>query len=159
MYPIAQIPSPYCYVTGTLCRLFSKPDTTRFSIDWVPLIDVIANSFILNWENILSDNLANTSWSIGIKGVFHLEKYLPFLWVLMLWTQSDFLLVFLPWDGNGLPKTLPQSIFTTEPFGIQTSINIFIKFVMESCFLSPKWYSIRKPLGFLKNLVQLLFCG
>ena len=57
-YPIAQIPSPYCYVVGMLCRLFSKLDTTRFSLDWVPLINAIINSLILNWENILSDNLA-----------------------------------------------------------------------------------------------------
>ena len=41
-----------------LCRFFSKPDTTRFFVDWVPLIDVIINSLILNWENILSDNFA-----------------------------------------------------------------------------------------------------
>ena len=32
-YPIAQIPSPYYYAAGMLCRLFAKPDTTRFSVD------------------------------------------------------------------------------------------------------------------------------
>lgn len=41
-----------------LSRLYAKPDTTRFSVDWVPLIDAIVNSLILNWANILSDNLA-----------------------------------------------------------------------------------------------------
>ena len=41
-----------------LSRLYAKLDITRFSVDWIPLIDTIVNSLILNWGNILSDNLA-----------------------------------------------------------------------------------------------------
>lgn len=58
MYPIEQLPSPYCYGNGMLCIFFPKQDTTRFSIDWVPLIDAIFNSSIMNWESIFSDNFA-----------------------------------------------------------------------------------------------------
>ena len=57
-YPITQIPYPYCYAAGMLCRIFSKPDSIIFSRDWVPLIDAIINSSILNWTEILSNYLA-----------------------------------------------------------------------------------------------------
>ena len=56
-YQIAQIPSSYCYAASMLSRLYAKPNTTRFSVDWVPLIDAIVNSLIFNCENILSDSL------------------------------------------------------------------------------------------------------
>lgn len=58
MYPIAPLSTPHNFVAAMTCRLFGKADTTKFSIEWVPLIDVVVNATIMNWNNILSDNLA-----------------------------------------------------------------------------------------------------
>lgn len=48
MYPIAPLSAPQNFAAVMLCRLFRKYDTTKFSIEWVPLIDAIVNSTILN---------------------------------------------------------------------------------------------------------------
>ena len=77
-YPIAKIPSPYFYVEGMLCRLFSKPNTTRLSVNWVPLIDAIVNSLILNWENILSNSLAKHITKYRNKRSFSSREIPPF---------------------------------------------------------------------------------
>lgn len=58
MYPISPLSAPYKFAAAMLCRLFGKVDTTKFSIEWVPLIDAIVNAMIMNWITILSDNLA-----------------------------------------------------------------------------------------------------
>ena len=78
MYPISQIPSSYFYAVGMLCRFFSKPDATRFSIDWVPLIDTIVNSLIMNWENILSDSLAKHITEYTNKRIVSSREIPPF---------------------------------------------------------------------------------
>ena len=39
------------------CRLYGLPNNTKFSIEWIPLIDACVNSQ-MNWAAILSDNLA-----------------------------------------------------------------------------------------------------
>ena len=48
MYATRPLSSPYCFAAARLCRLFGKDDTTKFSIEWVPLID--ANCKCYNFE-------------------------------------------------------------------------------------------------------------
>ena len=58
MYPIASLANPYNFAASMLCRLYGLPDNTKFSINWVPLIDSCVNSHIMNWETIFFENLA-----------------------------------------------------------------------------------------------------
>ena len=46
MYPIASLANPHNYATSMLCRLYGLPNNTKFSIEWVPLIDACVNSHI-----------------------------------------------------------------------------------------------------------------
>ena len=105
MYPIAQLPSPHCFVAVMLCRFFSRLDTTKFSIEWVPLIDAVVNSSIMNWENILSNNLAKTIMEYTTNRAFSTRKIPPFY-------MSTYIMNVI-WNLNFIP--------------------IFIIFVMESC--------------------------
>ena len=41
-----------------LCRLYELPNNANFSKEWIPLIDGCVNSHIMNWDTILSHNLA-----------------------------------------------------------------------------------------------------
>lgn len=43
MYSISSLASPYSYIATMMCRLFDYADTTKFSIEWVPIIDVVVN--------------------------------------------------------------------------------------------------------------------
>jgi len=58
MYSIASLSAPHNFVATMMCRLFSKANSTKFSIEWLPLIDVVVNATIMNWSQILSENLA-----------------------------------------------------------------------------------------------------
>ena len=40
-----------------MCHLFGSTNTTKFKEDWTPLIEVASDGYILDWANILSDNL------------------------------------------------------------------------------------------------------
>jgi len=60
MYDIASLANPYNYAATMLCRLYGPPNNTKFSIEWIPLIDPCVNSHIMNWPSILSDNLDTT---------------------------------------------------------------------------------------------------
>lgn len=60
MYATGSHAYPYCFVTAMLCRLFGKPDINKFSSEWLPLLDAATNSTIMDWAQILSDNLAST---------------------------------------------------------------------------------------------------
>ena len=45
MYTTGSLSSPFCFATTMLCRLFGKPDNTKFSSEWLPLI----NAIVRNW--------------------------------------------------------------------------------------------------------------
>jgi len=60
MYAIASLENSYNYAAAMLCRLSGLPNNTKFSIEWIPLIDACVNSHIMNWHSILSENLATT---------------------------------------------------------------------------------------------------
>ena len=57
MYSTASISPHHSFLADMLCRMFGKPDNTKFSLEWLPLIDVAVNTTIMNWAQILSDNL------------------------------------------------------------------------------------------------------
>ncbi|MCY6525047.1 hypothetical protein, partial [Actinobacillus pleuropneumoniae] len=60
MYTTASICPPYSCVAAMLCQLFGRPDSTKFSLDWLSLIEAVVNATIMNWPQILSDNLTKT---------------------------------------------------------------------------------------------------
>ena len=60
MYAITSLANPYNYAATMLYRLYGLPNNTKFSIEWIPLIDACVNSYIMNWPSILSNNLATT---------------------------------------------------------------------------------------------------
>lgn len=57
MYATGSLCSPYCFSIAMLCRLFGKPDINKFSSEWLPLADAATNATIMNWAQILSNNL------------------------------------------------------------------------------------------------------
>lgn len=57
MYSVDSLASPYCYVAIMMCRLFRSPISSKFSIKMVPLIKAALNSYVMDWETILSDKM------------------------------------------------------------------------------------------------------
>jgi len=58
MYLITSLSAPYNIAAMMMCRIFRKADSTKFSIEWLPLIDAVVSATIMNWSQILFDNLA-----------------------------------------------------------------------------------------------------
>jgi len=58
MYATGNLCSPYYFAAAMLCRLFGRPDINKFSSEWLPLVDAATNATIMDWAQILSDNLA-----------------------------------------------------------------------------------------------------
>ena len=59
MYSTASLVSPYYYVAAMMCRLFGSPNTSKFSIEWVPLMQATSESYIIDWGTIFSNNIAS----------------------------------------------------------------------------------------------------
>lgn len=59
MYYVDSLAYLYIYVAVVVCRLFRTLDSTRFSMEMLPLIEVAINSFIMDWKTILSDKMAS----------------------------------------------------------------------------------------------------
>ena len=78
MYATGSLCSPYCFFATMLCRLFGKPDINKFSSEWLPLLDVATNATIMDWAQILSDNLASAILGYRTKRSFAQRVYPPF---------------------------------------------------------------------------------
>ena len=78
MYTTASIFPPHSFATTMLCRLFGKLDSTKFSPEWLPLIDAAVNTTVMNWAQILSDNLARTIMEYRRKRSVTSRVYPPF---------------------------------------------------------------------------------
>lgn len=78
MYATSSLSSPFCYVIAMLCRLFGKPNINKFSSYWLPLVDAVVNATIMNWAQILSDNLATAILEYRRKRSIALRVYPPF---------------------------------------------------------------------------------
>jgi len=84
MYLVDSLENPYNYATSMLCRLYGLPNNTKFSIEWIPLINASVNSHIMNWHTILFDNPATAiseycqkrSTSIGNLPPFYFSAYI-----------------------------------------------------------------------------------
>jgi hypothetical protein len=46
------------YVAMMICRLFGKKSPTHFSVEWVSVMNEVAEGYTFNWAKMLSDNLA-----------------------------------------------------------------------------------------------------
>ncbi len=79
MYATGSLYSPYCFSIAMLCRLFGKLEINKFSSEWLPLLDVATNATIMDWAQILSDNLAATISGYRTKRSFASRTYPPFL--------------------------------------------------------------------------------
>ena len=78
MYSIGSLSFPYCFTAAMLCRLFGRPNINKFSSEWLPLLDAATNATIMDWAQILSDNLASTVWNYRTKRSFAQRFYPPF---------------------------------------------------------------------------------
>jgi len=58
MYLIASLSIPHNFTEAIMCMLFSKPDSAKFSMEWLPLIGATVNAPSMNWSQILLNNLA-----------------------------------------------------------------------------------------------------
>lgn len=61
-----------------LCRLFGRPNSTKFSLEWLPLIEATVNATIMNWAQILFDNLAKAIMEYRRKRSPSSRVYPPF---------------------------------------------------------------------------------
>lgn len=43
-----------------MCRMWGIHGSAKFTIEMVPLIEAMVNSYVTNWENILSNKLVTT---------------------------------------------------------------------------------------------------
>lgn len=43
-----------------MCRMWGIHDSTKFTIEMVPLMEATINGYVMDWANILSDKLATT---------------------------------------------------------------------------------------------------
>lgn len=57
MYSTTSISPPHIFATTMLWIMFGKPDSTKFSLKWLPLIDASVNAKIMNWTQFFSNNL------------------------------------------------------------------------------------------------------
>ncbi len=57
-YFVDSLCSHYCYAGAMMCRIWGLHDSSKLSIEMVPLMEAVVNSEIMDWGNILSDKLA-----------------------------------------------------------------------------------------------------
>jgi hypothetical protein len=81
-YPMTNLRRPYQYLVAMLCRLYGEPDTTQFSLSYMPLIYFCADVGVsFNWEDILSENITVSISTVtqaqpGTFPSFHMSSYL-----------------------------------------------------------------------------------
>ena len=84
MYSTISFVIPYYYIVAMMYRLFSQPDTTKFLVEWVPLMESVTDSYIMDWGAIFSNNIAtqiheykyNHSISSKIFPPFYMSAYI-----------------------------------------------------------------------------------
>lgn len=70
MYTTRSLCSPYFFATTMLCRLLWKPYINKFSLESLPLLDAATNATIMDWAQILSDNLGSAILEYRTKRIF-----------------------------------------------------------------------------------------
>ena len=125
MYSTDSLGIPYYYVATMISRLLDQPDTTKFSVEWVPLMEAVTYSYIMDWGTILSNNIStqileyrkNSSISSKIFPPFYMSAYIMDVvcftsdFPTMIWkwtTQGPFPIHVYQTIGNGLTKFLKE---------------------------------------------------
>jgi hypothetical protein len=81
MYATMSLDAHMVYVAMMLCRLFGKKIPTHFSVEWVSIMNEVAEGYTFNWAKMLSDNLAKeivdykTMKSKGQPTPFYMSAY------------------------------------------------------------------------------------
>ena len=78
MYATAYVCSPFYFVVAMLYRLLGKPNSNKFSSEWLPLIDAVVNATIIDWAQIMSENLAKAIIEYRRKRSIASRVYPPF---------------------------------------------------------------------------------
>ena len=69
------------YVAMMLCCPFEKNSSTHFSVEWVAIMNEVAEGYTFNWAKMLSNNLTKeivdykTSKSKGKLAPFYMSTY------------------------------------------------------------------------------------
>jgi hypothetical protein len=58
IYSTTYLEDPMVYFAMMLCRLFEKKSPMHFSVEWVSIMNEVAEGFTFNWAKMFSDNLA-----------------------------------------------------------------------------------------------------
>lgn len=152
MYSTTSISPPHSFATAMLCRMFNKPDSTKFSPEWMRLIDATINTTRMNWAQLLSDNLVKTIMEYRRNRSISSRVYPPFFMSAYVMDAICFHSKFLSWDGSGLCKTCFLSIYIIRVRGSLSFTPIFTKFVKELYCLSINKSTTEMPLVFLEKL-------
>jgi len=110
-----------------LCRLFGYANDTKFSVEWVPLIDAASNSTAMDWVTILSNNLACHIIEYRRNHYVTTRTIPPFYMSAYVIDVHVSFFLFLLWDGSGLFRIPHQSMCIIKLFGNPVSMNISIK--------------------------------
>jgi hypothetical protein len=58
MYGTTSLDAHMLYISMMLCLPFWKHNPTHFSVEWVDIMNEVAEGYTFNWDKILSNNLA-----------------------------------------------------------------------------------------------------
>jgi len=70
------------YTTMMLCHSFGKKNPSHLSVEWVAIINEVAEGYTFNWDKMLSNNLAKeiveyrSSKSKGKPAPFYMSTYI-----------------------------------------------------------------------------------
>jgi len=141
MYSTTSICPPYSFVAAMLCWLFGRPNNTKFSPDWFPLIEAIINPTVIYWAQILSDNLSKTTIEYRSRRSIASRVYRPFFMSAYVMEAICFSLKFpiMGWKWT-IQNPLP--------------IHIYDKVMWESNF-QPHFFNIFH--GIMQPIYKLLY--
>lgn len=152
MYANGSLSSPYCFAAAMLCTLFRRPEINKFSSEWLPILDVATNATIMDWAQILSNNLTTTSLGYRTKISFTSRVYPPFFLSAYVMDAIFLFPISLLWDGSGLYKIHFPFRFINKYYGNLISSHISWRFVMELCSLFIKFSTSEMPQDFPQRL-------
>ena len=128
MYTTWSVYPSHSFAAAMLCRLFGRPNSTKFSAEWLSLIDAVVNAIVMNWAQILSHNLARTIMEYRGKRSVASRLYPPFFMSAYVMDVICFVSKFLV---MGWKRTIQNPL----------PIHIYHKDMWESKF-QPHFYKI-----------------
>jgi len=82
IYSTSPLDAHILYIAMMLCRLFSRKNPAHFIVEWVSIINEVAEGYTFNWEKMLLDNLSKevvkykTLKSRGQHAPFYMSAYI-----------------------------------------------------------------------------------